>query len=544
MRCARPDHEDARQRGFRTMMDEITRIAGHMQDNTLIWALFGLYLVGTSWLAWLGHKKTDGIESFAIGKGDMSPVVVGITLAASIASTATFVINPGFVYVHGVAALMHLGVAIALGLFAGLVIMSTGFRRIGAKNQALTLPQWVGERYGSKAMSVFFAAINLLSLTFVVLIVAGLSIVMQKTLGLTNVQSLVVIIGFVFSYIFIGGTYAHAYTNTLQGGIMVIIASIIIFSGVGLLFDGEAFARIAETSPELLAPINPKSPLFNSFFSVFVSGFIVGFALVCQPHIMTKALYVKNDKDVRRYLIVTITVFTLFTALLLVGLYAHLAQMDPQLFVDATTGKMRQDMVMTVYIIQTFPDWLVAVITVALMAAGMSTLDGILVALSSIAANDLFLNLTRNNVLKDKTPTEQSHIAHRASQVILIAMGVLAFIISLSPPKLLGIFGQVGVYGIVAASTVPILFGILVPTLKKEVAFSAALTGLITHFCLYGAGQWLMTKEQTADWGFFNPGVTATYGLIVSTLVVLPVAIAHFTNKGAASPEAGAEAAG
>ena len=36
---------------------------------------------------------------------------------------------------------------------------------------------------------------------------------------------------------------------------------------------------------------------------------------------------------------------------------------------------------------------MIAIITVALMAAGMSTLDGILVSLSSIAANDLFLNI-------------------------------------------------------------------------------------------------------------------------------------------------------
>ena len=90
-------------------------------QKPLIWCLFLVYLAGTSYLAWLGHKKTDGIESFAIGKGDMSPVVVGITLAASIASTATFVINPGFVYVHGVSALMHLGVAAGLGVIAGLV---------------------------------------------------------------------------------------------------------------------------------------------------------------------------------------------------------------------------------------------------------------------------------------------------------------------------------------------------------------------------------------------------------------------------------------
>ena len=70
-------------------------------DRPLTWALFLVYLVATAGLAWLGHRRTHDLRTYAIGGGDMSPLVVGVTLAASIASTATFVINPGFVYVHG-----------------------------------------------------------------------------------------------------------------------------------------------------------------------------------------------------------------------------------------------------------------------------------------------------------------------------------------------------------------------------------------------------------------------------------------------------------
>ncbi len=184
-------------------------------ERPIVWTAFLVYMVGTAWLAWLGHKKTDDIRSFAVGRGDLSPVVVGLTLAAAIVSTATFVINPGFVYVHGVSAIMNMGVATGAGIVAGLLIMSFGFRRFGAEGGAITLPQWIGQRYGSRALGVFFAATNLLSLSFVVLILGGVSIVMQNTLGLSNTESLVIVTVFVFSYIFVGGTYAHAYTNTL-----------------------------------------------------------------------------------------------------------------------------------------------------------------------------------------------------------------------------------------------------------------------------------------------------------------------------------------
>jgi len=477
-----------------------------MADRPLVWSLFGFYMVVTSWLAWMGHRKTKDMASFAIGKGDMGPFVVGITLSASIASTATFVINPGFVYVHGMSALIHLGAAAGVGVIVGLYSMSVGFRRVGAKTGALTLPHWLGARYESRAMATLFALISLLSVCFVVLIVGALSIVMQQTLGLSNIESLLLIITFVFGYVFIGGAYAHAYTNTLQGVVMAIVAVVIVGSGIQHLLGGSMTTALNAADPNLTRGINPTSPLFNDFFSVYVSGFIIGFAVVCQPHIMTKALYVKTDKEVWKYLGVATVVSLLFSALLLVGLYAHAAGIPRSAFVDPATGVFRQDRVMSVYIAHTFSPELVAIITVAILAAGMSTLDGILVSLSSITANDLFANLAGKR-FASLSEERRGKIAHRVSQLVLIAMGMIAFFIALSPPKLLGIFGQVGVYGIVAASTVPILFGILFPSLQRTTAFAAAVVGLGVHFALY-FGDVLA-----------NPGATATWGIIASAAV-------------------------
>jgi SSS family solute:Na+ symporter/sodium/pantothenate symporter len=513
-----------------------------IQERPLLWGLFILYMAFTSWLAWLGHKKTTDLKSFAVGGGDMNPWVVGITLAASIASMATFVINPGFVYVHGVSAIMHFGVAANLGATIGLIVLSLGFRRVGKRGGALTLPQWVGSRFESQAMTIFFAAVNLLSLTFVVLIVGGLSIVMQSTLGLTNLEAVLLVIGFTFSYIFVGGTYAHAYTNTLQGIIMTAVAVIVVASGLHLFSDGitPALDKLALLDPNLAKTINPQSTLFGSFFSVFVSGFVIGFAVVAQPHILIKALYVKKDSDVAKYLGVCFLVSLAFTALLLVGLYAQLLELPKAAFQDPATGLFRQDLVMTVYLTKTFGPTMLSFVMVALLAAGMSTLDGLLLALSSIAANDLFLNLTRNNLLRDKSEEDQYKIAHRAGQIILIVMGLITFVIALNPPTSLGIFGQLGVYAIVASSITPILCGILFPRVHKAPVFIAAILALVIHGGLYG---WAYSATQNKvdlnalvrgsstlhyffdtnalQLGLLNPAVTATYGIIVSLSIGL-----------------------
>ena len=436
----------------------------------------------------------------------MNPLVVGLTLAASIASTATFVINPGLVYAFGVSAFLHYGLAVGLGVCTALVLLSVGFRRVGARSGALTLPQWIGQRYESKALTLFFAMASLLSLTFVVLILGGVSIVMQKVLGLGNSEALVIVTVFVFGYIFVGGTYAHAYTNTMQAAIMIVVALIIVGSGLDAFSDGLGpfLDRIRNVDPNLAMATNASNEFFDSAFKVYVAGFVVGFAVVCQPHILSKALYVKDDKAVKRYLGVTIVVTLIFTGLLLVGLYVR-AGSFPQ--------DLKYDSVMAVYIADTFSGPLLAFISVALVAAGMSTLDGILVALSSIAANDLFLGLTENTLLKDKSEDEKAHLAHRASQIILVVMGAIAFTIALNPPELLGFFGQLGVYGLVAASTAPVLFGVLMnntgPQVPKGWMFFASATAMVLHFFLY-------------IWGDIkNPAVTATYGVFASIAIVL-----------------------
>jgi SSS family solute:Na+ symporter/sodium/pantothenate symporter len=512
-----------------------------MRDRPIMWGLFWAYMIGTSYLAWLGHKKTDSIESFAVGKGDMPPWVVGITLAASVASAATFVLNPGLVYVHGMSALLHLGVAGGLGVIIGLFALSFGFRRVGAKVRAITLPQWVGQRYGSRALALFFALVNLLSVTFMVLIVGGLGIVMEFTLGLTYNEGVILIVAFVFGYIFVGGTYAHAYTNTLQGIIMTFVALWIVSSGIPLLSDGIGpFAdRIAAQDPNLLKSLNPASPLYGSMLTVWISGFIIGIALVCQPHILTKALYVKTDREVMRYLLVSTAVSIAFTALLLVGLFARAADIPPSAFLDPATGLAKADNVVSIYINAMFGDVSRAFIAVALLSAGMSTLDGILVALSTITANDLFLNATERNILAKYSPQQRSKIAHRAGQVILVLLGATTLIISLKRPPLLSLFGQFGVFALVTASAVPILFGVFSKRLGAAGAMASSVVGLAVYGALF---QWstsaaqakvdlrefVNTEMSSLAWlfdmsmpqlGFYNPAVLATYGIVASFLV-------------------------
>jgi SSS family solute:Na+ symporter/sodium/pantothenate symporter len=473
-----------------------------MDRDLLAWCAFGAYVLLTTALALRGMKKTKSFSGFALGNRDLGPVMVGITLAAAIASTATFVINPGFVYAHGVSALMHLGVAASAGVICALVLLSKGFRRLGDRSAALTLPHWIGARYRHGGMRTYFALLNLvLAVSFVVLIVKGSALVMQHTLGLGYVASVLVIVGFVFSYILLGGTYAHVYTNAFQGALMIGVALAIVGSGLYLLGDGVGpfLDRIAAQDPNLVSAVNPESPLFGSAWEVFACGFVVGAGLMCQPHILTKSLYLKSEKDLNRYLWVAVVVGIVFALVLVAGLYARVR----------FPGLESQDAVMPVYLTRAFSPVVGVLISVALLAAGMSTLDGLLVSASTIAANDVFLGQLGDRFLGHRSHGERQRIALKASRWILVGMGVGSALLALDPPELVGIFAQVGIYGLVSASLAPVALGVLVRELDARDAFAAALLGPAVHFAHY----------LVATYGFgelVNPAATATEGVLAS----------------------------
>ena len=450
----------------------------------------GGYVALVYGLSWMGMRRTKEFAGFSIGNKDMSPYLVGVTLAASIASTATFVINPGFVYVHGLSAYLHYGLAGSAGTIAAFLSLSRGFLRVGEANQALTLPDWIYHRYQNRGFSQYFALINLLSITFVVLILVGCSLIMVSLFPLEQKTALVVILLFVFSYVLMGGTYAHAYTNTLQGFLMLAVAVLLFVQGLKY-FEGGFFPALVSISDNYAAVYNPESNLYFSFFSVFASGFIITFALMLQPHILTKVLYLRSEADLGKFIGTTVVVGFLFTLVLFIGFFARMSGLDVAAQDTVVVSYLNQELTGSVS-----TEILLTFIMLTLLAAGMSTLDGILVSLSAMVVNDVvapFSKNARNGLL--------------LSRWVLVGVGVVGMLLAWNSPPLIGLFAQKGVYGLAAASLVPMLFGVLVKRpLPLWLVFGASLIGLFGHFILH------------LGFGIENPSVSASYAIIASVV--------------------------
>ncbi|MBL7832274.1 MAG: sodium:solute symporter, partial [Saprospiraceae bacterium] len=179
-----------------------------------------------------GAIKTKSIQEYAIGTKGFSPVILALSLAAGITSAATFIINPGFVAYFGWSAFLGMSMVLSVGLYASLIILSKNFRTYGHSVKAATLSQWIGSRFDSKAFGILMAVFSLLLITFIILICVGMTKVLSNALAIGEFPSLVVMVVFVFGYMMFGGANSMIYTNAIQACIMLLVAGILLYSGV------------------------------------------------------------------------------------------------------------------------------------------------------------------------------------------------------------------------------------------------------------------------------------------------------------------------
>jgi sodium/pantothenate symporter len=486
-----------------------------MNETALPWLLLIAYASVIVFLAWRNRRRAADIASFSVGSRSVPPFFVGLSLAANMTSVATFVINPGLIHAYGWAGVVGYGIAAPLGIFIGLIVTSKKFRRIGDRFTVLTVPQWLGERYGDRRLTVFFALASMLQITFLVLIVTAIVLVLMSVLEIGMWPALLMVVVFTFGYILLGGASLHVWSNSVQAFTMLAVAVILVASGAAFFGDGLAgfFQRLDAVAPHYGSMTNPDSLLFRDFFEVVVANFIIGLAIIMQPHIISKSLYLRSERDVNTYLVTAMAAGTVFTAVLLVGLYARLE----------LGGELPPDRVVATYIASGFSPGLRAFIMLGVLAAGFSTLEGVILALSTIFGNDFYGTIAKaRGVAADRLRRQLLMVG----RMFLVALAPITLILAwrqiVAPSLSVAIFAQNGIYGLFAATFAPILFGIFSRRSSARLAFAAATTAFIVHFGMYYGG---ISHYHN------NPAVPATCALVISTSI-MGVGLAFMRNGG------------
>jgi sodium/pantothenate symporter len=344
------------------------------------------------------------------------------------------------------------------------------------------------------------------------------------------------IIVFIFGYMMFGGANSMVYTNTVQAVIMIVVAVILLTSGYEHFSGGinSFFDKLYKIDPDLTILTNSNSPLFRDFFEIILCQFIVGVAVVCQPHIITKSLLLKSDKDVNKFLIVSVVVEVLFFLVVFAGFYARLT--FPDLIIDGVP--LKNDGIIPAYVVKIFADGTISVavgllVVLGLISAGMSTLEGLIQSLSSTITSDIIKPIWGKKIKSDK-----GYIVVNRITIILLAIvaGFMSYDQLINPKLSVGILAQNGVYAFFSAAFIPILFGIFFKNVKLIAPLSASIVALVVHFGIYYFLPFLVT-EYGFEFGFFtkyligavrNPAIASASAIVFSTLTGL---IIHFANK-------------
>lgn len=454
-----------------------------------------------------GMRKTKNIDDFAIGSNGFPAWAVGLSLAASMTSAATFIINPGFIALYGFAGIISFGVVMPIAIFASLIFFTKAFQKHGSTVKALTMAQWIGKRYDSKGLTIFFAFLSLLLITFIVLICVGLTQIISKSLNLEPFYVLLGLVIFVFGYMMFGGANSMVYTNTIQAVLMFIVALILILSGAEYFNHGiEGFINtLKDIDPQLVKTTNEKSFLFRDYFEIIACQIVIGIAIVCQPHIITKSLFLKDAKSVNKYLFVAISCMTVFFLVVLVGLYARLT--FPDLAIEGVPLKM--DELVSAYVVKTFSAGVGVLIVAGLISAGLSTLEGLIQSLSTTISTDLITPLF---------PSVKKISSVTLNKIVIILLAIVSFWLSydqiINPNVSVAIFAQNGVYAYFAAAFVPVLFGIYFKKVSKNAVFIASFSAVALHFIIY-YGRITPYMQEPVN----NPGVSAAIAIVASFII-------------------------
>ncbi|MEZ5032408.1 MAG: sodium:solute symporter [Saprospiraceae bacterium] len=489
-----------------------------MASSSLVVAtavLVAAYAAVILFLVIRGARQTTSLSDYAVGSLAFHPVMVGLSLAASMTSAATFIINPGFIALYGISGIIAYAIFLPLALYISLIVLTKSFRRHGQAVKALTMAQWIGKRYGSKRFAFFFALLSLLLITFIVLIAVGMTKVLSKALDVEEIWVLTGLVIFIFGYMMFGGANSMVYTNAIQAGIMIVVAILLLTSGYEHFSGGvhTLLDRLAAIDPNLSTWKNPSSPLFRDAFEIIFCSMVVGVAIVCQPHIITRSLLLKDDNQVNRFLATTIIVQILFFSVVIAGLYARLA--FPDLTADGQALKM--DGIIPAYVVSEFPVWIGLVVILGLLSAGLSTLENLIQSLSTTVTADILQPVMG---ISDDSP--QAPRLVWINRIVIAALAVVSFWLSreqlLHPNLSVGIFAQNGVYAYFSAAFIPVLFGIFLNRVHRAAPIIASVVALVTHFAVY-YGQ--LTPYTSGP--IRNPAVAATLAIlaaVVSGLIV------------------------
>jgi len=506
-----------------------------MSLYTWSWLFLLGYIVVMAGFGYLGSRRVAGADDFATARGGYGPLVLALAFASTAASGATFLGLPGLTYTYGLSTLW-IAFLYPVGIYVGILICQRTIGRYGNLAGARAIPEYLGEPYQSEALRISVAVFSLILLFYLAgQLVAGL-VMFEMMLGLSKGWALGITTAVLLGYVTLGGAHADILTDGAQGLLMVLLAVAILVMfllGVGNGGLAELLVNLRVQDSLLVQSFHPGAAITASVWA-FVSLTVAHIPLGLLPHMGNKLWALRDERARTRFLILAFTFGLILPSITLGGALARGVLGDSLLAAGGTGANAA----LPALFLEIFPTWLAALLGVGILAAVMSTADGLVISTSQVFANDIYrrsiaprLHGDRDDATLDRNVLIISRVV--TALTLVGSAGLAWFVMGMNVVLLV----WVGVGGFIAALSGPLVLGSIWSGVTRAGAITGFWTGAVAFVLIHGeilSGGWLAgtSLEGFGRWFDFNatsPYSAATLAGIASVLVT--VSVSRFTES-------------
>jgi sodium/proline symporter len=430
---------------------------------------FVLYMVMILGIGLLTYKKNKNHSDFFVGGRKLNPWVVAFSERASGESAWLLLGLPGAAYALG-----FLELWTAMGCVIGIIFywfaIAKDLRIESEKYGAITLPTFFAARFEKGQAAIRILSTLIIIFFFIFYLSAqinGAGKIMNVTFGIDHLHGMLLGAVVIVFYTMMGGFFAVAWTDLVQGIIMIgtlvilPIAGFIELAEKGITLSGEMAEMQTADGLSLFSFTGGKTGW--AAIAVIISGLSWAFGYMGQPHLLTRFMSISSSDKIKVSRRIAIAwAIPAFTGALLIGIIGA-ALYGQGYFVDI-------EKIMPLLATTLLPAWLAGILISGAIAAMMSTADSQLLVISSSVIEDFYHQTLGKNV------TDKFML--RASRVITVLIGGIGLMIAIWSDKL--IFAMVSyAWAGLGSSFGPLLLLLLK---WKKVTWQGAIGGLLSGF--------------------------------------------------------------
>lgn len=366
------------------------------------------------------------VKEYFIGDRALGGFVLAMTTIATYGSVSSFVGGPGQAWNVGFG-WVYMATVQVVTLFLLYGIMGKKMALVSRKLGAVTVIDVIRERYQSNALAVAAAFILVLffAATMVAQFVGGAKL-FEAVTGYSYVTGLFLFGAAVIIFTAVGGFRGVAVTDALCG--IAMLVGIAVLAG-GIFSAGGGYENVMNTiqanRPELLEPFAGGAMPLSLYFTQWL---LVGVLTFCLPQSVVRCMGYKDTKSLHRAMIWG----TVIIGAMMIGVTALGTLSAGVLTEDLAAYGGSVDNIIPIAIAQTLPPWLAGIAIIGPIAASISTVSSLLIASSSAIIKDLWLHRA-----EEKGVEVQDKNVSRFSQIATFGIGVIVFVLAVTPPDVI-----------------------------------------------------------------------------------------------------------